>query len=385
MVLNEPFVSANNMIVVRYLTAKIETNAMDENPLQKPVPENVSLSDKDWFDLAVASFIIAAIVIVFAAAWVFLADDHKSMFGIFGSGSSMAQRAQAFAPFGVALGAVVTFCTIAWRGVLNTRQLEYQALQLRHQAEQLEQTRRQNDAKDEENLAKLLIDGAKLLGDEKESHVLAGVAALQAIVSSPKTAFASHAMDILADLVKSMADQDDREQVVEAARNALNQGAKRDYVANRSITIDISRRLVFPAINGVRLVTYTGGFVGKYDLDEIEGTEHIRFRDVTFHDCTITEAFRGSIKCTFVECRIEYFNGSMVDRNTFRLCNFSGAEYVGGDPFRWNPDLAEKLLNGENYYIFNEPIRCEMEVDWSEYLIDKFAPPANNEVADQPA
>ncbi|WP_412064007.1 hypothetical protein [Rhizobium sp. SYY.PMSO] len=295
---------------------------------EKAVSDYATLSDKDWFTLALVTFLLSAIIIAGAAIWVFAPDEQKSLWRAFSGGSSMVQRAQAFAPFGVALGAVVTFCTIAWRGVLNTRQLEYQAEQIKHQAQQLALAQKQNDAKDEENLAKLLMEGTKLLGAEQASHILAGIAALQSVVVSAKLPFAPVGMDILADQAQAAGKEDSTRNILEAAANALNEGARAGQKSRRKISFNFfnnaeDRAL---AINGMVEVKYYNAEVSGAEFSQFDDLKSYIFRKCVFNNCTIKKGVQAR-DCTFKNSRIRHLTDRMMLDNTFEKCDFTGVTF----------------------------------------------------------
>lgn len=153
-----------------------------EETEQRAAKDGPQIKQDTWFALAIAAFLITVVIFGVAAMWVMSAPAPE-----------MVQRAQSFTPFGAGMVAIVTFFTIAWRGVINTRQLEYQA-------DQLEQVRRrQVDATDDANYAKLLQEGAKMLAEtDKKPQIMAGVATLEILINEPKRRFAIEALDLLA-------------------------------------------------------------------------------------------------------------------------------------------------------------------------------------------
>lgn len=335
-------------------SGKVAVSKIEESDTRRDGPQ---IKAETWFALAIASFIITMTLGCFFALWVFRS----------GSPSLMVQRAQAFTPFGAALLAIVTFCTVAWRGVLNTTQLQ-------HTADQLAQSRRQNDAKDEEMLAKLLMDGTKLLGDPSEAHVLAGVAALQAVVTSPRGSFAPHAMDILADLVGATYNVPEKYNVYSAARNALERGAELDRMAARNITIDLTNAddKYADVINGVRLITYVGATVDEFQLSRFRNTKKVRLQKCLVEEVEVRHnAFRFE-ECKFDNCAILSMTVRFVSQNEFDSCDFSGARIAG--PLQLSrggssPDPLTKLKKNGNYYFSDAPPVHRREIDWSKYLI----------------
>ncbi|MGO7870582.1 hypothetical protein AB9F42_33655 [Rhizobium leguminosarum] len=321
------------------------------------VPEAPQISSDTWFALAIAAFLIALIIFTGVASWIFTGDPEQ-----------IQPRAQAFTPFGGALIAVVTFFTIAWRGVLNTRQLEYQAAQIKHQVEQLTQTKRQNDAKDEENLAKLLMDGTKLSGDDKESHVLAGVAVLQAVATSPRGAFASQAMDILVDLVEGTYNQIAKVKIYDAAREAVNLGATAGRKSTRRISLlyDDDKTNFTHAINGVQSVFYRNAYFDYSEYPRFTDIREVRFEKCLIEEATIHGNHLRFTNCEFHGCKISTMTGAFLEKNSFESCDFSGAKYTGSRPKK--PQVLERLRNHGNFFSEDNPIIGGVPSDWVVYL-----------------
>ncbi|MDM9628533.1 hypothetical protein QTL95_21785 [Rhizobium sp. S152] len=314
-----------------------------EDDVRGRVPDGPQIKAETWFSLALAASIIAMCIFVFVAAWVFSGDVRE-----------MPPRAQAFTPFGAALIAVVTFCTIAWRGVLNTKQLEYQAAQIAHQAEQLAQTRRQNDAKDEENLAKLLMDGTKLLGEDKPSHVLSGVAALQAVVVSPKGAFASQAMDILVDLIEETYEPREKAKVFDAAREAVGVGARGGKSSSRNLRLIFSgekKRYAY-GIRGVRSLFYKNAYIDDVQFPIIAEVGQYRFEESHLEEVAVEKGSRRFKGCHFTGCDIRELSHMFLRNNTFESCDFSGAVFRGSAPrYGGNGEHPyAHLRSGGNFY-----------------------------------
>ncbi|MGR8925048.1 hypothetical protein ACU8MB_15030 [Rhizobium leguminosarum] len=334
---------------------------MQESNHERPVPEGPQIKAETWFALAIAGFFITLTVFSGVAIWVFTGEP-----------SLVLQRAQAFTPFGGALIATVTFCTIAWRGVLNTKQLEYQAEQIRHQAEQLGQTRRQNDAKDDENLAKLLMDGTKLLGEERESHVLAGVAALQAVVTSPRGAFSSQAMDILADLVEATYSDLAKAKIFDAAREAVNLGAAAGRMSTRTLRLtfaDGNKRWVY-AINGVARVTYQSAEIDDMEYVRFVDLNRVRFEGCEFTGVTVDGNHRNFVDCILSSCEIRTMTSGFLIKNAFDNCDFSGARFTGPRPVRKKdrPHPWQNLRDRGNWFRQENPIIGDARIVWEDFF-----------------
>ncbi|MBY5484416.1 hypothetical protein E0H36_08480 [Rhizobium leguminosarum bv. viciae] len=327
------------------------------------VGEGPQIKAETWFSLALAASIITACIFGLVALWIFSGEQ-----------GSMQPRAQAFTPFGAALIAVVTFCTIAWRGVLNTKQLEYQATQIAHQAEQLAQTRRQNDAKDEENLAKLLMDGTKLLGEDRASHVLAGVAALQAVVASPKGAFASEAMDILVDLIEATYTDDGKSKIFDAAREAVNRGADAGRTSSRSLKLaySIGKKTFSYAVKGVKKLQYKYAYLDYTEFPHVADLGQVTFEACLIEEGRVVGAHVRFKRCEFDGCQIKDVSLPFLANNTFTNCDFSGATFIFVRPLRKNAQTSlpnlDTLRDRGNWFAAGQPIVGTQDVQWEHFL-----------------
>ncbi|MCP5939503.1 hypothetical protein NL351_26665, partial [Klebsiella pneumoniae] len=83
--------------------------------------EYPTLSERNWETLSVSSAIFALLSFSIAAIWLF--EEGLNQDDLW--------KVQLFTPFGVALFAVVTYCTANWRGKITTRQADLAASQLR--------------------------------------------------------------------------------------------------------------------------------------------------------------------------------------------------------------------------------------------------------------
>lgn len=322
---------------------------------ESAVPAGPQIAAETWFALAIASFTLTLLAFVCFGLWVFSGD-----------GALMLQSSQTFTPFGAGLIAAVTFFTVAWRGVLNTRQLEYQAAQLAHQAEQLAQSRRQNDANDDANLAKLLQEGAKLLGErENQAHLLAGITSLHSLIVEPKHRYGVQAMDLLADFVSFAYDVVSVESALNAAVRSLAEGevlGLRSNVGVRFRSDDANRRW-FP-VRGLAYAEYSGGRITHSRDEFMTMHETTVFNGVYFENCIISD-YKNFRHCTFENCDIVEFSGTRLPDNRFLMCDFSNA--CISHPFF---DEVYRLGEGsaDNYFHHQQPPNGEMAFKWYEIL-----------------
>lgn len=317
------------------------------------VPNGPSIQAEHWFGAALAAFIITIIIGFAAAFWVFSAQEP----------ALMVQRAQAFTPFGAAMLAVVTFCTVAWRGVLNTTQLQ-------HAAEQLAQVRRQNDAKDDENLAKLLQESAKLIASpENTAEVRAGIATIEVLLRDPKQRFGTQAMDLLAEFVKANFERDEIKGSISAAVSAMRLGAELNLRSRVRATLRVERHDRFESwahVPGFERVTYSGGKFWSPQFAKATATgERSSFEDLSIISVSVPEKLYK--RCRFVRCRITHFDEQMLSDNTFIDCDFSGAEV---DDFGLVGAGKIEIKGERNYYTAGEP-PVGTDIDWSKFLIEK--------------
>lgn len=320
-----------------------------------PVPAGPQIDPETWFALAIASFALMLIVFIFFGIWVFSGD-----------GALMLQRSQAFTPFGAGLIAAVTFFTVAWRGVLNTRQLEYQAVQLAHQAQQLEQSRRQNDASDDANFAKLLQEGAKLLGErQNQAHLLAGITSLHSLILEPKRRYGVQAMDLLADFVSFAYDVVSVESALNAAVRSLAEGEVLGLRSNVGVRFqsDTPDRHWFP-VRGLAYAEYSGGRITQSRDEFMTMHETTVFNGVYFENCIVSD-YKNFRNCTFDNCDIVEFSGTRLPDNRFLMCDFTNA-YIS-QPFF---DEVYRLGEGsaDNYFHYEQPPNGEMSFNWYEIL-----------------
>lgn len=297
--------------------------------------EGPQIKAETWFSLALSAAAITIIIGCMAALWVFSESEPKDM----------VLKAQAFTPFGAALLAIVTFCTIAWRGVLNTQQLEHQAAQLRQQI-------RQNDANDDANLAKLLQEGAKLLADrEKLPQVIAGIATLEILIKEPNGKYAIEAMDLLGDLLLETYGDEQLNRINRSALRGLAEGADRGLKSRVEGTFmrpeaTGSRLEYWVTIRGLSALYLTGGALKMHALEAMR--PYIRDLDGVLIESASVDADDPIFSdCTFKECTVTSASVFTLRHHTFLECDFSDAVIKRG---RFKTLLDADLKSGLNFY-----------------------------------
>ncbi|MDB5552524.1 MAG: hypothetical protein JWL86_2508 [Rhizobium sp.] len=323
----------------------------DTNQHQRSVSDSPSISERQWETLSVTSAILTTIIFSIVALWLFEGGLERDDLW----------RVQLFTPFGVALFAGVTYCTVNWRGKITTRQADLAASQLR--------------LSEREGKAKLLQEGAKLLGEVgKPSHVSAGISTLVILIAGDDDDFAIQAMNLIADFVQREMSNSHKHAHQKEAFLALKRGDDAGRQPDREIRFDADNTETrWQMLYGATRVIYVGGFFlgldGEIDLKDRSKT----FSDVTFEICDNIVFNSEFDTCTFSECYISGVRNFWSSRepemyNSFKDCNFSEALFDNPETLRW--------IRGHNNY-FVDGVQPRMAsgdlVDWLKYFsVEKY-------------
>lgn len=318
------------------MAKRSDKNAVNEWPV---------ITENHWYALAIVSAILTIIAICSAFGWIFL-DGFDPELDL--------KIAQTLAPFGVALFALVTFCTVAWRGSVSVRQA--------NQAES-------------EGRAKLLQEGAKLLGETaNHSHVSAGIATLEILVSGPDERLAVQAMNLIADLIQREMAELPSHPLQEEAFAALSSGADLAREANRNIKFKEGRVASgheWKTITGVKGASFTGGAISDGVFGDFTDSQKFTYNKVKIWlSDPIDVAFRFN-ECEFNYCRINSVDERYSPRgskNKFVQCDFSGCHFRVDDDY----DLSI-IKEGQNYFRRGSPptLNNESPIDWTQYLEER--------------
>jgi len=324
------------------------------------------ITENHWYTFAITSAIFTALAIFIAFVWIF-GDGFD--------GEADVRSAQALAPFGVALFALVTFCTAGWRGSISTRQA---------------------NQSENEGRAKLLQEGAKLLADaEKASHVSAGIASLGVLVGGPDKDYAFQAMNLLADFVEDHMRHDHTNRHRPQISGVMRTGVQNGCDTGREIYFDCTNYnedqsyydddydTYWHFIPGFELIRYRSG-IFAYDVHyELDSLTNVQFNGVDIRGWRPLNLDGRFHRCSFTNCTIASVSSLLALNNNqdfeyaFDQCDFSGCQIH-------IRDLAGKDLKKQrNYFISGNPpvlVGSNEVIDWSEVLFceekkpDRFAP-----------
>lgn len=312
---------------------------------------------EDWLTFAIVLGIFSAIGIAFFLIWAFDSDEELRVI-----------RTDIVYKIALLCAAVVTFCTVVWRGLISARQANYQQ-------KQIDNLSRQIVAAEENNLAGLLQKGAELLGQvDNRAHVAAGIATLQSLITAENTKFAREAMELLADHIDEKYQSNNNGPLFRSIVQALEAGAARGILAARAVDFvhnenTNGRWIVF---RGVEKISYVGGIIENYDDSHaLQMGIKIECDNVSIRNSEILRADSRFKKCSFISSRIDdmAFENDAVAQ--FGNCDFSGATVTGSI-------LASVRFLGCYYSRHNPPA---FPSDWMEKLAvrEDQDDPANDE------
>ncbi len=264
-----------------------------------------AFSERHWYALAVSLVVVGLILAAFGGSWILTAPSINDM----------KDRVQIVAPFGTIFLALITFCTVAWRGMVTSRQADQQ--------------KRQNDANDEANYAKLLQEAAKLIAEkDKQPQVVAGISTLEILITEPKQRFGTEAMDLLADLIMETYGGARLNRINRAVIRALELGDRKGLTSRldgvfRRPSAEAKNRGAWVFIPGLKSLSFTGGTLSEKVFLQASGLikqlDEVRIEG-GFYDFDIK--YRA---CSFYKTKVSEIYDYDLERNNFRRCDFSGA------------------------------------------------------------
>ncbi|CAN7429753.1 pentapeptide repeat-containing protein [Rhizobium rhizogenes] len=313
------------------------------------VPEWPAFSERHWYAASISLVIVGLTVGVFAGAWILSADKLLDM----------KERVEVAAPFATIFLALITFCTVAWRGMVSSRQADQQ--------------RRQNDANDEVNLAKLLQEGAKMLAEEaRQAQVLAGIATLDIVIADPQKRLGIQAMDLVATYVQDHYGKEPLNVMINAALRVLANGETRGIISR--IDGDFTRdpknvHAYWMNIRGFSSINYRGGAMRGPTYKRVaQRPEEVMFVKVHLENCDIVQECMY-FECTFEGCRFTSIYFGAFSDCIFRDCDFSSARVTSPIGETGKKILAKVKGSRNFYYADSPPFATGIDIDWANSLM----------------
>lgn len=329
---------------------------MNKQAGEKGVGDWPGIAENNWYALAITSAIFTAIAILSAFIWIF-ADGFD--------GQDDVKAAQALAPFGVALFALVTFCTAGWRGSINSRQA---------------------NQSESEGRAKLLQEGAKLLAEpEKASHVSAGIATLGVLAGGPDEDYAWQSMNLLADFVEDHMKRDHTNRHRPQISGVMRIGEQNGCSTGRDISFDCTVYDPDPDyyygddddtywhfIPGFESIRYKSGIFAHDSHYELETLRNVHFHNVEIRGWRPISVDDRFYRCGFSSCDIASVSSLLALRNhqdfeyAFEQCDFSGCQ------IHTQELISKDLKKQRNFFVAGRPpvlIGSNEPVDWSQVLL----------------
>ncbi|WP_141700926.1 hypothetical protein [Mesorhizobium sp. SEMIA 3007] len=305
--------------------------------------------DDLWFQIAIT-----------VAALVFFSVSIGTLIALFaGSTAAIGDRIDIIYKLGLIGAGVITFCTVVWRGLLATQQVDAQRKQLDRLAQQIA-------ASEESTLADLLQRGAELLAEtSKPAHVSAGIAILRSVAVSPKGLFAIEAMNLIADYIQEKWSNTHRSFHFDAAKAALAAGVKAGRSSDRVLTFeDSTGKIEWTVFEGVRFLRYRGGTVYGKHLERANASEiNFRLIGVTVYGGSI-DVTGDFMECHFLGTKIVSMAEMIFGGNTYKKCEFSGATIADMGDF-------PKDKSDENWFDPQRPPKYKDDFAWEEVLLTK--------------
>lgn len=296
----------------------------------------------DWLTAAISFGVISAAVVLFLFVPTILLD-----------GKIDADRVDAIYKLALLCGAIVTFMTVVWRGLISSRQANYQQRQLGIQQAQLERLAEQHAATVENTLAQQLQKGAELVADEKPARVAAGIATLGAVARTKGARFGMQARDLLLDVIKDKGLKNHNVPAVKRAASELLEAFRTEpaiihdmitFEADDSPAVPDDHFAEWELIAGVERCVYIGGVFYRQAIDETL-LRYMKFERVRFTECTIFDLskIRGK-KCRFYKSTFLHADSASLEEYEFDECDFSETIISVNAPM---PDMRE----GANWYM----------------------------------
>lgn len=300
----------------------------EELPQGPRVSDYPVYSEKEWYALAISFGVITTVIAGFLLCWVFYGDYP----GEFRDRVSVAGTIVAFG------GAITTFCTVAWRGLITTRQADTANTQMQEAIEQGQRVERQLQATEINNVAVLFEKAASLLSDASKSKQRAAIALLRNVGLSRTGGLGREVVDLLKEYISEGTGQRDGDVTAAIALKYADEIAQSiGFITQCDVTfLNLQLDTLPQAILGV---TYK-----NCDIRNSELGTNLYFEDCNIQHCTVKQhsVFHGINK--FYACNIIAI---AVDNDAeFDTCNFSDCKRAVG--------VTPRMMSS-CYYIADSP------------------------------
>lgn len=316
-------------------------------------------TEQFWFATTlIAAALVGLILLIGIVSFINVAPDDRKDW--------LASAYQVF----IIAGAVLTFCTVVWRGIVTTRQADQHLEQIKTMSAQVAAT-------DDSNLADLLLRGSELIAAEEPSRISAAIASLQSVAMANSDKYSIPAMDVLAGFIERGSGPGHDAEEIRSAIDALH--AAHDLTGIVSPKVLVLKQPIeqedeghepqeWCLIRGFERVRYIGGMISTYELNCLsdESETKYSFVNVSFEFAgTISmRVLRDAVYCKFRSCKFEEINTLAIEHNTFVACNFSKCRIDAGADF-------SSLMKRANYYVEGAPpklLGSNDRVKWDEFF-----------------
>ncbi|WHS33592.1 hypothetical protein QLQ09_19730 [Brucella sp. NM4] len=277
----------------------------EELPQAPHVSDYPVYSEKEWYALAMSFGVITTVTAGFLLWWVFYGDFPDE----FRDRASVAGTIVAFG------GAITTFCTVAWRGLITTRQADTANQQMQEAIEQGKRFERQLQATEINNVAVLFEKAASLLSDASKSKQRAAIALLRNVGLSRTAGLGREVVDLLTDYLSEEAGERESDVTAAIALKYADEIAQSIGMVTRcNVTLSDLQLDTLP--NAIAGVTYK-----ECDITNVALKTFAYYENCLIRGCTVNlhSVFHGTNR--FYECNII---AVIVDDDAeFHDCDFS--------------------------------------------------------------
>lgn len=280
----------------------------------KSINEGPTENASNWFVGVIVTAVFAALFVAGSGIWVFSFYDSNNL-------DKMVNASRTISPFLIAAGGVVTFFTVAWRGVINKQQAE--------------EARRSNDHIEEARLVDTLDRAVELIRNTEIEKKIIGVKMLETVAINPSGKFSKDALQFLAlqqvEAIKTASKNDANNRYLNACTQSLKSARNKGRIGN-------SWSYYMPesgSLNSSDIIApgeYYFGLIMFYNKDS--WVNFLDRKDIILHECVIFDYLNTNVNLPkvvanqfnnvlFRDVKFEHFGFPA----RFKGCNFSGCSF----------------------------------------------------------